>query len=174
MELAQSDAALQRIFAVQRKRPLILRVLTYWGVLTLGPLLIGASLSLTSYLLTHPLIGDRYVRSVVLRDVVPLALTVVAFALLYKVVPNRMISTRHALIGGVCAALLFETMKRGFAFYIAKFPTYTLIYGAFATIPIFLVWLYLSWVVVLAGATLTEIVRVVKADMDTPRRNNLA
>ena len=148
------DAALQRIFAVRRKRPLILRVLTYWGVLTLGPLLIGASLSMTSYLLTHPLIGNRYVHSLVLRDVVPLALTAIAFTLLYKVVPNRMVSTRHALIGGVGAALLFETMKRGFAFYIAKFPTYTLIYGAFAAIPIFLLWIYLSWLVVLLGAVL--------------------
>ena len=148
------DAALQRIFAVRRKRPLILRVLTYWGVLTLGPLLIGASLSMTSYLLTHPLIGNQYVHSLVLRDVVPLALTAIAFTLLYKVVPNRKISTRHALIGGVCAALLFETMKRGFAFYIAQFPTYTLIYGAFAAIPIFLLWIYLSWLVVLLGAVL--------------------
>lgn len=148
------DAALQRIFAVRRKRPLILRVLTYWGVLTLAPLLIGASLSMTSYLLTHPLIGSRQIHSLVLRDMVPLGLTAIAFTLLYKVVPNRSISTRHALIGGVCAALLFETMKRGFAFYIAKFPTYTLIYGAFAAIPIFLLWIYLSWLVVLLGAVL--------------------
>src|SRR5690606_27935169 len=70
------------------------------------------------------------------------------------VVPNRAVATRDALIGGICAALVFEIMKRGFAFYIAKFPTYTLIYGAFAAIPIFLVWIYLSWLVVLWGAVL--------------------
>lgn len=149
------DASLQRIFAVRRPRPLVLRVLTYWGVLTLGPLLIGASLSMTSYLLTRPLVGNRYVDSLVLLDVVPFALTALAFSALYKVVPNRAVATRDALIGGVCAALVFEIMKRGFAFYIAKFPTYTLIYGAFAAIPIFLVWIYLSWLVVLWGAVLT-------------------
>ena len=148
------DAALQRIFCVRRPRPLVLRVLTYWGVLTLGPLLIGASLSMTSYLLTRPLIGNRYIDSLVLLDVVPFALTALAFSALYKVVPNRVVATRDALIGGVSAALLFEIMKRGFAFYIAKFPTYTLIYGAFAAIPIFLVWIYLSWLVVLWGAVL--------------------
>ncbi|HLU77425.1 MAG TPA: YihY family inner membrane protein [Burkholderiales bacterium] len=148
------DASLQRIFSVRRKRPLMLRILTYWGVLTLGPLLIGASLSMTSYLLTRPLIGGRYVDKLVLLDVVPFVLTALAFSSLYKIVPNRAVASRDALIGGLCAALLFEIMKRGFAFYIAKFPTYTLIYGAFAAIPIFLLWIYLSWLVVLWGAVL--------------------
>nr|PZN02276.1 MAG: hypothetical protein DIU74_08230 [Pseudomonadota bacterium] len=146
------DGALQQIFAVRRKRPLTLRILTYWGVLTLGPLLIGASLSLTSYLLTQPAVLGQ-VKSF-LFDVVPFALTAAAFSSLYKVVPNRLVATRDALIGGLCAALLFEIMKRGFALYIAKFPTYTLIYGTFAAIPIFLLWIYLSWLVVLWGAVL--------------------
>src|SRR5690606_2287142 len=112
------DASLQRIFSVRRKRPLMLRILTYWGVLTSGPLLIGASLSMTSYLLTRPLIGGRYVDKLVLLDVVPFVLTALAFSSLYKIVPNRAVASRDALIGGLCAALLFEIMKRGFAFYI--------------------------------------------------------
>jgi len=148
------DAALQRIFAVRRARPWTLRILTYWGVLTLGPLLIGASLSITSYLLRVAPVRGRYIDPFLLFDVIPFALTAIAFVLLYKVVPNRRIEAKDALIGGLCAALLFEAMKQGFAVYIARFPTYTLIYGAFAAIPIFLLWIYLSWLVVLLGAVL--------------------
>ena len=85
----------------------------------------------------------------------PFVFTCAALTLLYAVVPNRAVEARDALIGRVLAGIAFELAKRGFAIYLTRFPTYTLIYGAFATIPIFLVWLYVSWVVVLAGATLT-------------------
>lgn len=148
------DAALQRIFSVHRRRALSLRVLTYWGVLTLGPLLIGASISITSYVVTLSInVNDRF-GAIALLDLVPAVLTALAFTLLYKVVPNRQVHAAHALAGGLFAAILFETAKRAFAVYIAAFPTYTLIYGAFAAIPIFLLWIYLSWVVVLLGAVL--------------------
>ena len=102
------DDSLNRIFRVRRRRPLGLRLLTYWAVITLGPLLIGGSLSISSY-----------------------------------------------LVGALFAAVAFEAAKRGFALYISHFPTYAFIYGTFATILIFLVWLYVSWTVVLLGATLT-------------------
>jgi membrane protein len=148
------DVALQKIFRVQRHRPLGVRVLVYWGVLTLGPLLIGVSLSMTSYFIRASTGMAQRLDVVMLLDLVPLLLTAVAFTLLYFIVPNRRINFRHALIGGLFAALLFETMKRTFAFYVAQFPTYTLIYGAFAAIPIFLLWIYLSWLVVLLGAVL--------------------
>jgi membrane protein len=148
------DAALQRIFSVHRRRALSLRVLTYWGVLTLGPLLIGASISITSYVVTLSIgVNDR-LGAIALLDFVPVVLTAIAFTLLYKVVPNRQVGIAHALAGGLFAAVLFEAAKRAFALYIAAFPTYTLIYGAFAAIPIFLLWIYLSWVVVLLGAVL--------------------
>jgi membrane protein len=73
------------------------------------------------------------------------------------VVPNRAVRLRHALLGGFVAALAFEIMKRGFALYIAKFPTYTLVYGAFAVIPIFLLWIYFSWVVIVIGALIAAL-----------------
>lgn len=146
------DGALQRIFRVRRRRPLGLRVLVYWGVLTLGPLLIGASLSLSSYFMRASMsVAQRY-DAVRALDLIPLALTIIAFTLLYYIVPNRRVLFRHALLGGFGAAILFELMKRVFAYYIAQFPTYTLIYGAFAAIPIFLLWIYLSWLVTLLGA----------------------
>jgi membrane protein len=150
------DVSLNRLFRVQRQRPLLQQVLMYWAVLTLGPVLIGGSLSMTSFAVgaSFGYLKLGYVADAVLR-VLPFVFTCAALTLLYAVVPNRYVAPRDALIGGVAAGIVFEIAKRGFAVYLARFPTYTLIYGAFATIPIFLLWLYLSWVVVLAGATLT-------------------
>ena len=150
------DVAMNRLFRVHRQRPLLQQVVMYWAVLTLGPVLIGGSLSMTSFAvgasfgwLQLDLIADAVLR------VLPFIFTCAALTLLYAVVPYRYVEPRDALIGGVLAGIAFEIAKRAFAVYLARFPTYTLIYGAFATIPIFLIWLYISWVVVLAGATLT-------------------
>jgi membrane protein len=132
------------------------QVLMYWAVITLGPVLIGLSLSMTSFAVgaSFGWLRLSIVADAVLR-VLPFLFTCAALSLLYAIVPNRHVRARDALIGGVLAGIAFELAKRGFAFYLTRFPTYTLIYGAFATIPIFLVWLYMSWVVVLAGGTLT-------------------
>jgi len=150
------DEVMNRIFRVQRRRMLAQRLLMYWAVLSLGPLLIGASLSMTSFLVGSSLgyLDLGWLTRGVL-GLLPFLFTCAALTMLYLVVPYRRIDLRHALIGAVLAGLLFEAAKRGFALYITKFPTYTLIYGAFAAVPIFLLWLYLSWVVVLLGATLT-------------------
>jgi membrane protein len=150
------DVSLNRLFRVQRQRPLLQQVLMYWAVLTLGPVLIGASLSMTSFAVGASFGWLRLgqVADIVL-GVLPFVFTCLALTLLYVLVPYRAVKARDALIGGILAGIAFEFAKRGFAIYLARFPTYTLIYGAFATIPIFLVWLYMSWVVVLAGATLT-------------------
>src|SRR5512134_1972731 len=150
------DVSLNRLFRVQRSRPLVQQVLIYWAVLTLGPVLIGGSLSMTSFAVGASLgwLQLGFAADVVL-GVLPFIFTCAALTLLYGIVPYRAVKPRDALIGGVVAGIAFELAKRGFAVYLARFPTYTLIYGAFATIPIFLVWLYLSWAVVLAGATLT-------------------
>ena len=156
MMMLTVDGALNRIFRVQRHRHLARRLFVYAAVLTLGPALIGASLYLTSYLVVNSL-GyldlDEYRRTVV--GLLAFAFTCAALTLVYLVVPYRDVALRHAAVGGVVAGVAFELAKRGFGLYVAKFPTYTLLYGAFAIIPLFLLWLYLSWVVVLFGATLT-------------------
>jgi membrane protein len=157
MMMLTIDRGLNQIWRVTRPRPLVQRLLMYWAVLTLGPLLIGLSVSMTSYLVSEslglakglPLVGEFILR------VTPIVLTTIAITLLYLIVPNRRVRASHALLGGLLAAVLFELTKRGFALYVTKFPTYTLVYGAFAAIPMFLVWLYVSWLVVLAGAALT-------------------
>lgn len=150
------ETAFNAIWRVQRPRPLVVRVLVYWGVLTLAPLLIGVSLTATSYLVSASLGYARQIPggAALLLGLVPLALTALAFTLAYLVVPNRPVQLRHAAVGGCLAALMFELMKRAFAIYISKVPSYTLVYGAFATIPIFLLWIYLSWVVALLGAVI--------------------
>lgn len=148
------DEAFNTIWRVSRPRPLVQRVLVYWAVLTLAPLLIGGSLSLTSWLVGMSVGYARQIPElgVAMLKVVPVLLTTLAFSLLFRVVPNRYVPLRHAIIGGVVAAVAFESMNRAFAFYIAHFATYKLVYGAFASIPIFLLWIYLSWLTILMGA----------------------
>ncbi len=151
------DSAFNTIWRVSRPRALVQRVLIYWAVLTLGPLLIGGSLSLTSWLTSLSIGYASQIPAfgVVMLKVVPVILTTLAFSLMFRVMPNRYVPLRHAFIGGLVAAVAFEFMNRTFALYIAHFPTYTLVYGAFASIPIFLLWIYLSWLTVLSGALIT-------------------
>ena len=147
MLMLTMDDALNRIFRVRRRRPLGQRLIMYWSVLTLWPILIGASLSATSMLIGTQAGG--------LLRLVPFLFTWAALTVLYILVPYRRVDLRHAAAGALLAGIAFELAKRAFALYLMKFPTYTLIYGAFATLPIFLVWMYLSWLVVLAGAIFT-------------------
>jgi membrane protein len=154
MVLVTIDRALNQIWRVPRPRTSVQRVFIYWALLTVGPILIGASLSITSWLvsLSLGLVKEIPYAGIVLLKMVPMLLTGIAFALLYITMPNRRVLVRDALSGGFLAALAFEGMKQGFAFYITQFPTYKLVYGAFAAVPIFLLWVYLSWLVVLFGA----------------------
>lgn len=148
------DNAFNTIWRVSKPRPLMKRVLVYWAVITLAPLLIGASLSLTSWLVGLSIGYAKHtpVFGAITLKVVPVLLTTLAFILLFRVLPNRYVPIRHAFVGGVVAAAAFESMNRGFGFFIAHFSTYKLVYGAFASIPIFLLWIYLSWLTILMGA----------------------
>lgn len=150
------ERSLNRIWRVTTPRRAANRVVVYWAVLTLGPMLMGASLALTSYMAALPLLAPEFVRgwleSAVLA-LTPFVVALVAFGLIFLVVPNRRVRLRHAVTGALISALLFELSKRGFVFYISNFPTYERLYGALATIPLFLVWIYVSWVVILLGAS---------------------
>lgn len=150
------ERTLNRIWRVTTARRLVNRFMVYWSALTLGPLLIGASLAISSYLVSLPLISEAAatlgVRSRLIH-VAPFVASLAAFTLLYLMVPNRRVRPRNALAGGLLAATLFELAKRGFAFYVTNFPAYEQIYGTLATVPIFLIWVYVSWVVILLGAS---------------------
>jgi membrane protein len=151
------DNAFNTIWRVSRQRTIIQRLLVYWAVLTLSPLLMGGSLSMTSWLINVSVGNLNNIPMVALGmlKLLPVILATLTFAFLFRIVPNRYVPMQHALIGGLVSAIAFEAMSRAFALYIAHFPTYKLVYGAFASFPIFLLWVYLSWLTVLAGAVLT-------------------
>ncbi|MDZ7791237.1 MAG: virulence factor BrkB family protein [Xanthomonadales bacterium] len=150
------ERSFNRIWRVAKPRGVTGRLLTYWSVLTLGPLLMGASLALTSYLAALPLLAPEAVRGILqafFLNLTPFFVALIGFALVFLVVPNRRVRLRHALFGALVSAVLFELAKRGFLLYVTHFPTYEKLYGALAAVPIFLVWIYVSWVVVLLGAS---------------------
>jgi membrane protein len=148
------DRALNAIWRVRKPRPIAQRVLIYWSSVTLGPLLLGVSLTATSYAVSvargfGQLMPQGFGVVISLLEFVVIALGVAA---LFHYVPNTHVRWRHALIGGVFVAIGIAGAKRLLALYFSTVPTYSMVYGAFATVPIFLIWIYLSWVIVLLGA----------------------
>ncbi len=150
------DKSMNTIWRVHHRRRMIISLAIYWMILTLGPVLVGVSIAVSSYLLSPDTFGDGYLggfQSTLLR-ILPIASTFIAFLLLYVTVPNRVVKVRHAVWGALLAASLFELAKNGFQIYLQYFPSYQLIYGALATVPITIVWIYLSWNIILLGAEL--------------------
>jgi membrane protein len=142
------------IWEVRESRPLLRRIAMHLLALLLGPLLFGGSLVVTTFIASTSLglVEEPFWAKADLLKAVTFALMAALFALVYWAVPNRRIVRWHAACGGLLAALGFALMQRLFGLYVAKLPTYAVIYGAFAAIPIFLLWLYLSWAVILVGA----------------------
>lgn len=173
--LVTIDRTLGQIWRVNRPRPWGQRVLIYWAGLTLGPLLLGGSLAISSYLFTGYLSDYADWLPVTVRsllDLVEFGLLAATVTGLYYYLPNTRVDWRHALTGGVAVALGLELAKNLLAIYLAQMPTYSAIYGAFSAVPILLVWIYVAWVVVLLGAVLTaslpEIGRQAKRPVDGP------
>jgi membrane protein len=158
------ERVFNRIWRVRARRSWTRRILVYWAILTLGPLLIGVSLTLSSqvFMATSDLVGHVPVLGALIYTVVSLALTTAGFTLLYVAVPNRDVDWYDAAWGGLVAGLAFELAKRGFAVFITQFPTYSKIYGALAALPLFLLWVYVSWLITLVGALLVAALPVVK------------
>lgn len=155
--IANIDQTLNRIWRVTRKRKPIVSFAIYWMVLTLGPIMLGASIGLTSYIMSLATYADQLTPgiSTLLLKSLPAVLSIVTFVFLYMLVPNTEVPFKAALIGAVFAGVAFELCKKGFALYVTHFPSYELIYGALATIPILFVWVYTCWVIVLLGAEVT-------------------
>lgn len=164
------DEALNSIWKVRKQRPLSKRILVYWALLSMGPIMLGASLWATSYITQAQFglgVNYSFIQNI-LAALLPLLISTIGFTLMYFTVPNRTVQWRDAFIGGVAAAIVLELMKTGFAYYITTFPSYTLIYGTFAAIPIFLLWIYLSWLVVLLGASISAILPQLRlTDLDS-------
>ena len=157
--LGTIEADMNTIFCVKKARALAPRLLVFWAMLTLGPLLLGASFSLSTYFFaaTKWLGMDIFTGPLgLLTKSVPTLIIIVLLGLFYMAIPNRPVSFRAASIGGLTAGLMFTGLRLVFGWYVVTFPTYQNIYGALSVVPIFLVWMYLSWTVVLLGAVLTS------------------
>lgn len=154
--LVSVEKAFNHIWRVRQPRRGVARFLLYWAVLSLGPLLLGAGFVASTYVTSLSLLSGpgTLMGAKPLLHVTPILSCVAAFTLFYAVVPNTRVPLRYALVGGLFAAALFEVAKALFGFYVRLFPGYQLIYGAFATVPLFLLWIYLSWLIVLFGAEL--------------------
>jgi len=162
--MAMIDKSFNQIWQVKRSRPALQRLLVYWAIVTLGPLLVGVSISSTSYLFTATsgVVGAVPFLGAVFYTLTSIAFTTGAFTLLYLVVPNRSVEWRDAAWGGLFAAVAFEIAKRIFASFVIQFPTYTIVYGALAAVPLFLVWIYVSWLIILIGAVIAAALPIVK------------
>ncbi|HEX2013511.1 MAG TPA: YihY family inner membrane protein [Roseateles sp.] len=150
------DRTLNTIWRVKRPRPMVQRVLVYWAALTLGPLLLGASLTLTGYAVSagKGLVGGLPGGLAAVLNGIELVVLSAAVGGLFHYVPNTHVRWRHALAGGLFVAIAFDLAKSLLAWYVKQVPTYSTLYGAFATVPIFLIWMYLGWVIMLLGALL--------------------
>ncbi len=165
------DKTLNRIWRVHKRPRLIISLSIYWMILTLGPILLGTSIALSSYLMSLSHLADDYTPglSSLLLAFTPSLISLLAFFMLYQLVPNVKVRYSHALWGALLASVLFEMLKKGFALYIQHFPSYQAIYGALALVPILFVWIYLSWLVVLLGAELTAFLQELRQPSATPQ-----
>lgn len=158
MLLSAISGTFNAIWRARPARTLLVRLPIYWFVLTAAPMLLGAGMSLSGYLFTVARASgvEEYTGPLVrLAGLLPAIFEVAGLSLLYFFVPNTPVRWRDAVIGGITASLLLEILKKGFGLYVTSFPTYQTIYGALATFPIFLLWMYVVWIVVLFGAEMT-------------------
>jgi len=151
------ENVLNQIWDVKRGRPFLKRLGVYLLMLAIGPPVLGASLWATSYVLSASmgLIGTVPPSIKFVLTLGPVVITAMGLAALFYFVPNTRVRRRDAIAGGFLASIVFELGKRGFAAYMLKVPTYKAVYGTFAAFPVFLLWVYFSWLVTLTAALIT-------------------
>jgi membrane protein len=150
------ENAFNRIWGVQNPRPFFKRLGIHLVATVLGPLLLGLSIYLSSMVLSASKgwIGPLSIGFNFVAAIFPIILSILSFSVVYKILPYEKVELSDAIWGGACAGIVFEIAKFGFAWFAANFPLYKTVYGAFAILPLFLVWIYMTWWVTLAGATL--------------------
>jgi len=155
--IATIEREINAIWGIAQRRPFARRAIVFLLGATAGPVLVGASISMTTWLLAQSLAAvplQATLAEFVVKPL-PLVFSTLALALLYATAPNRHVPWRNAFAGAGAAALAFEAAKHGFALYLTHVPTYELVYGALAALPVFLIWIYLCWLIVLTGAAIT-------------------
>ena len=159
MMLATIEKAFNQIWRVKQPKHSIIGFLRYWAVLSLGPFLLGAAFAVSSYVTSLRVFSDaEQLVGMVFSGLhlLPFLFTGLAFSLFYIAVPNCRVPIKSGFGAGFFAATLFEIAKNGFAFFVGNFSSYQLVYGAFAAFPLFLLWVYLSWMIVLLGVEVSR------------------
>ena len=167
--IATIEREINALWGISARRPFARRLVVYALGVTLGPVLVGASISVTTWLFTQtmaPMPLELTLADFAVKPL-PVILSTLALALLYAMAPNRRVPWRHAFAGALPAALAFEAAKHGFAVYVKNVPTYELVYGTLAALPVFLIWIYVCWLIVLSGAAITATLTL---DGDAPPR----
>lgn len=156
MMIINIEAAFNDIWRVKEGRKGLQAFLLYWAVITLGPLLLAAGFLVSSFLFSVPFFENDFVAGgkILVLQQLPLILSLITFTVLYWALPNCKVEFKHAFVGGLISAIVFELGKKAFTYFISNFASYELIYGAFAVVPIFLLWIYLTWWLILLGAEL--------------------
>ncbi|WP_019215094.1 YihY family inner membrane protein [Legionella tunisiensis] len=148
------EGTMNKIWRVSSPRKGVAALLLYWAILSLAPLFLGLSVVISSYVISIPLLKAHHA-PLILLNTIPFVISLTGFTFLYVIVPNCAVKFRDGFWGGVIAALLFESAKQGFAYYLTRYDTYQLLYGAFATVPIFFIWVYWVWIITLLGAEIS-------------------
>lgn len=177
MMMLTIEKAFNHIWMVRQERKGVVNFLRYWAVLSLGPLLLGVGFAISSYLASMEVFSEAAsaVSGVVpVMRLVTFVFTTLAFTLLYVAVPNCKVPFKAGLAGGLFSAFLFEMAKRAFGIFISHFSSYKLVYGAFAALPVFLIWVYLSWSIILLGVEVTRALAVYRDDSKGYRHPVLA
>jgi membrane protein len=157
LAVATVEREINAIWGIRRGRTLGRRILVYALGLTAGPVLVGASISLTTWLVVHSLaaVSIRRTLGTQIVETLPFAFATVGLTMLYKGVPARHVALVPALVAGALGAAALEVAKHAFAWYLTQVSAYQAVYGALAALPIFLLWIYLCWIIVLAGAAVS-------------------
>ncbi|XKM13426.1 virulence factor BrkB family protein [Orbaceae bacterium ac157xtp] len=145
------DSALNYIWRTKRRRSITYSLTIYWTILTLTPILAGSSIAISSYIFSLKWLSETGV-SYLFLNFLPFIISIIGFWMLYCIVPTEPVPFKESIIGAIVAATLFEIGKKAFTLYVTSFPTYELIYGVLSSIPLLLVWIYLSWCIILFGA----------------------
>jgi membrane protein len=152
--LSTIERAFNNIWHVGRGRSFLHRMINYWAILTLGPLLIGAGIFISTKYITF-----GHIQETVLSDIAPVLLSyvvaTVAFFLLYFVLPNTKVQAKAAIGGAAVAALVWIAAKNLFGYYVTEWKPYSTVYGVMALVPITVLWIYITWLIVLFGLQLT-------------------
>ncbi|WP_395946973.1 YihY family inner membrane protein [Caedibacter taeniospiralis] len=160
MMMRSLEKVLNDIWHVNKERPLAQAFLLYWAVLSLGPILLGTSLGLSSYLLSWQWFDAGLSKAFNFLQILPLVFNFVAFTFIYQVVPFTRVKLKHALLGGLLMAVVFDLAKKGFAWYALNLPAYEMLYGTLAIIPLFILWVTISWQLLLLGAIVVRMLSV--------------